>query len=336
MDETSRGPPRIRRKEALTAYALRMKIAIVDDYQDAVRGLDCFAKLAGHEVVVHHGAATEDELVAQLAGVAAVVLIRERTKITASLLARLPSLRVISQTGKAGPHIDRAACEAHGVTVLEGKGDPRAPAELTWALVMASSRFIVDEATHLRAGLWQKSPLGRKLHGRRLGVWSYGKIGALVAGYGKAFGMSVWAWGREGSLAAARADGIELAPSREAFFAESDVLSMHIRLVAETRGLVTADDLARMKPDALFVNTSRAELVGDEVLAEALRRGRPGFAAVDVYEREPVTRDNPLVALPNALCAPHLGYVEKDSYELYFGIAFDNLLALPMHPRHAV
>jgi D-3-phosphoglycerate dehydrogenase len=305
-----------------------MKIVIPDDYQDAVRHLDCFARLAGHDVTIHTDTVTAiDALAERFRGADAVVLIRERTAVSPALLDRLPDLRLISQTGKVSSHLRVADCTARGVAVAEGQGSPIAPAELTWALVLAASRRIPEEVARLKGGAWQ-STLGRRLHGRRLGVWSHGKIGRLVAGYGKAFGMRVWAWGREGSTAAAAAEGVEIAPSREAFFAESDVVSLHLRLAAGTRGIVTPDDLGRMKPDALFVNTSRAELVAPGALEAALRAGRPGLAAVDVYESEPVLgAAHPLLALPNAVCTPHLGYVEKDTYELYFGAAFDNVIA---------
>jgi D-3-phosphoglycerate dehydrogenase len=305
-----------------------MRIAILDDYQDAVRRLDCFAKLAGHEVSVFHDTLEDaDALAARLRDVEAIVLIRERTAITAALLDRLPSLRLISQTGKISGHLDLAACTERGVLVAEGVGSPRAPAELTWALVLASRRFVPQEVARLKAGAWQ-STVGYALHGSTLGIWGYGKIGRIVAGYGKAFGMRVLVWGREASLAAARAEGCDVAASRADLFAESDVLSLHLRLVADTRGIVGKDDLLRMKPDALLVNTSRAELIAPGALVEALRAGRPGYAAVDVFESEPVlSAAHPLLAMDNVVCTPHLGYVERRGYELYFGAAFDNLLA---------
>ncbi|PJJ59053.1 D-2-hydroxyacid dehydrogenase family protein [Hymenobacter chitinivorans] len=305
-----------------------MQIVILDDYQDCVRHLAAFRKLAAHSVTVYNDSTTDlDELARRLAAAEAVVLIRERTVITPALLARLPQLRLISQTGKVASHIRLADCTARGVAVAEGSGSPYSTAELTWALVLAAMRHIPREVAGLQAGRWQQT-LGRQLRGRRLGVWSYGKIGRLVAGYGRAFGMRVWVWGRESSTAAARADGYEVAPSRAAFFTESDVVSLHIRLTPTTQGLVTAEDLALMQPEALLVNTSRAELVEAGALGAALQRGRPGQAAVDVYEQEPVLgAAHPLLALPNAVCTPHLGYVEQDSYELYFGQAFDNILA---------
>jgi D-3-phosphoglycerate dehydrogenase len=303
-----------------------MRIAILDDYQDCVRGLDCFARLAGHEVLVLHEAlSSPDALAARLDGVEALVLIRERTKITAALLDRLPSLRLISQTGRHGPHIDLGACTARGVTVAIGKGSPHAPAELTWALVLAAMRGIAHENAALRAGRWQ-TMLGRTTRGKTLGVLGYGTIGTLVAGFGKSFGMRLLAHGREGSRARAAADGIESTSTRRELFERSDVLSVHLRLTPETRGLIGSDDLAAMPRESLFVNTSRAELVAPGALLHALDRGRPGMAAVDVFESEP-TLDHPLIHHPRVLATPHLGYVERDSYELYLGTAFDNVVA---------
>jgi D-3-phosphoglycerate dehydrogenase len=297
-------------------------VVIPDDYQDAVRHLDCFAKLAGHTVTIYNDTVKDVESLAErFRDADALVLIRERTAITDELLERLPRLKLISQTGRGTAHIDTEACKRRGVAVAVGTGSPIAPAELTWALVMAAMRRIPEEAARLRAGQWQGT-LGRALRGRTLGIYGYGKIGTLVAGYGRAFGMRVLAWGREGSLSRAAADGFAGAASKEELFAESDVLSLHLRLIEETHGIVTADDLARMKPESLLVNTSRAELIAPGALEAALRQGRPGFAAVDVYEDEPAT-GHPLLALDNVLATPHLGYVEKDSYELYFGQAFD-------------
>ena len=305
-----------------------MNIVIPDDYQDAVRGLSCFAKLAGHDVTIHRDTVKdEDALAERFAEADALVLIRERTAITDTLLARLPRLKLISQTGKGTAHIDVAACARRGVIVSAGTGSPYAPAELTWALILAAMRRIPQEAARLRAGQWQ-STIGTLLRGRTLGVWGYGKIGSLVAGYGRAFGMRVLVWGREGSLSRAVADGDETALNKETLLAESDVLTLHLRLTKETRGIMTAADLASMKRDALLVNTSRAELIEPNALAEALRAGRPGLAAVDVFEEEPILgAAHPLLQLENAVCTPHLGYVEKDSYELYFGQAFDQVVA---------
>ena len=305
-----------------------LRIAIPDDYQDCVRSLKCFSRLAGHEVSVFQDTLTDAHALAhRLRGFDALVLTRERTAITAGLLDQLPALKLISQTGRLAGHVDLAACTERGVLVADGRGSGAATAELTWALVLASRRHLVAEANRLRAGQWQ-GHLGQQLRGQRLGVWSYGRIGRQVADFGRAFGMQVWVWGRDASTAAARADGVEVAPSRAAFFGGSDVVSLHVRLNAQTHGLITAADLALMRPDALLVNTSRAELVAEGALAAALYRGRPGFAAVDVYEQEPVLgADHPLLALPNALCTPHIGYVERDNFENYFGQAFDNINA---------
>lgn len=289
-----------------------MRVVIPDDYQDAVRGLECFAKLAGHDVTIYNDTVTdEDALAERFRDADALVLIRERTQITDALLARLPHLKLISQTGRGTAHIDTAACERRGITVAVGTGSPYAPAELTWALILAAMRRIPQEVAALKSGRWQTT-LGTALRGRTLGIYGYGRIGSLVAGYGRAFGMNV-------VVSRANADGFAVSDD---LFATSDVLSLHLKLTKETRGIVTADHLDRMKPDALLVNTARAELIAPGALEAALRAGPPGFAAVDVYEDEP-TLTNPLLSMPNFVCTPHLGYVEKDSYELYFGQAFD-------------
>ena len=311
-----------------------MKIAILDDYQDAVRQLDCYKLLADFDVKVFTNSARGlGQLAIRLAPFDAVVLIRERTALNRALLAKLPNLKLISQTGKLAGHVDVAAATEQKVAIAEGVGSPVAPAELTWALIMAASRKIVPYANNLKDGLWQTASinpqlngLGTVLRGRTLALWGYGRIGKLVAGYGKAFGMKVLVWGGEASRAAAVADGFEAAPSREAFFERADVLSVHIRLAEATRGLITAADLARMKPSALFVNTSRAELVAEGALDAALPQGRPGYAALDVYTNEPLAADSPLLRMPTVLATPHLGYVEKDSYELYFEAAFRNIV----------
>lgn len=303
-----------------------MRIVIPDDYQDAVRGLDCYRKLAGHEVTVYHDTLTDvDQLAARFQQAEALVLIRERTVISAALLAKLPNLKVIAQTGRGMPHIDLPACTRHGVLVTSGIGSSYATAELTWALVLAALRHIPAEVAGLKAGHWQ-SRLGTGLYGRTLCIFGYGRIGTLVAGYGRVFGMKVLVWGREGSLARAAADGFATAASQRALFEQADVLSLHLKLSKETTGIVSAADLAAMQPTSLLVNTSRAALIEPGALAAALRAGRPGQAAVDVYEQEPVV-DHPLLHLENVICTPHIGYVEKDSYELYFASAFDNLLA---------
>lgn len=303
-----------------------MKIVVLDDYQDCVRTLACFDRLRGHDVRVSTAILRDERAVAETLGDAqAVVLIRERTKITRSLLDRLPALRLIAQTGRPGPHIDQDACREKGVTIVSGTGSPFAPAELTWALILAARRGIVTNAVGLREGQWG-GPLGSTVRGRTLGILGYGRIGRLVAGYGKAFGMRVIAYGRGGSKERSEADGLGWAPALEALFAESDVLSVHLRLTAETRGLVTLEHLLRMKADSLFVNTSRSEVVVRGALLEALNRGRPGSAALDVFDQEPALHD-PLVALPNVLATPHVGYVERAGYEQYFGEAFEGILA---------
>jgi D-3-phosphoglycerate dehydrogenase len=311
-----------------------MKIAILDDYQDAVRNLDCFHLLDGHEVKVFTNSARgAGQLAIRLAPFEALVLIRERTALPRQLLSKLPNLKLIAQTGKLAGHVDVSAATAHGIAIAEGVGSPVAPAELTWALIMAASRKIVPYANNLKDGLWQTASinpelngLGRVLKGRTLGIWGYGKIGHMIAGYARAFGMQVMVWGSEQSRAAAAADGLIAAPTRAAFFEQADVVTLHLRLNDATRGIVNADDLARMKRDALFVNTSRAELVEDGALEDALRKGRPGQAALDVFTSEPLAADAPLLKIPTVLATPHLGYVERDSYELYFRAAFENVV----------
>lgn len=307
-----------------------MKIAILDDYQDVVRRLDCYSKLQGHEVTVWNDHTKDVDVLAQrLQDTEALVLIRERTPIRAPLIERLPKLRLISHHS-VYPHIDVEACTRQGVVLCSNlhPGQPSyATAELTWGLIIAAMRNIPQEVAALKAGRWQ-STVGLGLRGKTLGVYGYGRIGAVIAGYGKAFGMKVLVWAREASLARARADGYTAARSKEAFFEESDVISLHLRLIAETRGIVSAADLARMKPTALIVNTSRAGLIEPGALEKALQLGRPGMAAVDVFEEEPVLGANhPLLKLDNALCTPHIGYVERAGYERIFGSIFDQILA---------
>jgi D-3-phosphoglycerate dehydrogenase / 2-oxoglutarate reductase len=325
-----------------------MKIAILDDYQDAVRKLECFQMLAGHDVKVFNNTVRGlGQLASRLAEVDALVLIRERTRVTSQLLDKCPHLRMISQTGKVSSHIDLAACTERGIAVLEGVGSPFAPAELTWALIMAAQRRIPQYVANLKQGAWQQSGLktsalppnfglGQVLRGQTLGVWGYGKIGRIVAGYGKAFGMRVLIWGREHSLEAAQADGYETAASREALFEESDVLSLHLRLNDNTRGIVTLADLMRMKPTALFVNTSRAELLEENALGNALSHNRPGMVAIDVYESEPILQGYGLLRMENVICTPHIGYVERESYEHYFRAAFGNIIAFAEGDKSSV
>ncbi|MCJ0973081.1 D-2-hydroxyacid dehydrogenase family protein [Pseudomonas sp. PS1] len=305
-----------------------MHIVIPDDYQDVIRSLDCFAQLDGHRVTVYHDAVNDREVLAErFADADALVLTRERTIIDEALLARLPRLRLISQTGKVAAHLDLEACTRHGVAVMEGRGSPIAPAELAWALLLMARRRLLPAMQALYAGQWQVN-LGDRLYGQTLGIWGYGKIGQRLARYAQAFEMPVLVWGSEGSRQAAERDGHRAAASREAFFAEADVLSLNLRLVDATRHIVTADDLARMKASALLLNISRAELIAPGALLDALDAGRPGFAALDVFEQEPVIDpEHPLLQHPNVICTPHLGYVERQGYELYFGDAFANVAA---------
>jgi len=315
-----------------------LNIIILDDYQDAVRKLRCASRLEPYNAKVFTNTVKGiGQLSVRLRDADVLVAIRERTHFPRQLLEKLPRLRLISQTGRAGPHIDIAACTRLGIAVAEGTGSPVAPAELTWALIMAAMRRVPQYVGNLKHGAWQQAGLkaasmppnfgiGQVLRGKTLGIWGYGKIGQLVAGYGRAFGMEVRVWGSEGSRACAVADGHVAAESRGALFETADVLSLHLRLVEATRGIVTMDDLSRMKPTALFVNTSRAELLAENALVTALNRGRPGMAAVDVFESEPILQGHPLLRLENAVCTPHIGYVELDSYENYFGAAFDNIV----------
>jgi D-3-phosphoglycerate dehydrogenase len=307
-----------------------MKISILDDYQDTLRSLDCFTKLAGHDVEVWTDHVQDvDVLAERFRETEALVLIRERTEIRAPLLRRLPKLRLISQRS-VYPHIDVDACTELGVIVSSSMhpGTPSyATGELTWALVLAAMRQLPRQVASLKAGMWQVG-VGHTLRGKTLGVYGYGRIGNVVAGYGKAFAMKVWVWARSSSRERARSDGYTVPPSKEAFFSDSDVISLHMRLVDATRGIVTADDLARMKPTALLVNTSRAQLIESGALVAALKSGRPGMAAVDVYEEEPVLDPrHPLLAMENVVCTPHIGYVTRDEYEVQFSDVFDQIVA---------
>lgn len=307
-----------------------MKITILDDYFDTLPTLECFEKLAGHDVTVWNDHAQDTEMLAErLRETEVLVLIRERTAIRTPLLERLENLKLISQRS-VYPHIDIDACTALGIIVSSSQhpGTPSyAAAELTWGLVMAAMRDLPRQMASLKAGNWQTG-VGHGLRGKTLGIYGYGRIGRVVAGYGKAFGMNILVWARKGSREGARSDGYATAPSKEAFFAECDVLSLHMRLVDATRGIVTADDLARMKPAALLVNTSRAPLIAPGALAAALEAGRPGMAAVDVYEQEPVLDpDYPLFKMENVVCTPHIGYVTRDEYEIQFSDIFDQVTA---------
>jgi D-3-phosphoglycerate dehydrogenase / 2-oxoglutarate reductase len=315
-----------------------MNIVILDDYQDAVRKLQCASRLEAFPAKVYTNTVKGiGQLSVRLRDADVIVLIRERTHITRQLIEKLPRLKLISQTGRVGSHVDIDACTERGIAVAEGVGSPTAPAELTWALIMTATRRLPQYISNLKHGAWQQSGMksasmppnfgvGTVLKGRTLGIWGYGKIGQLVAGYGKAFGMRVLVWGSQSSRDQAVAHGHEAAESRNALFEESDVLSLHLRLNEETFGIVTLDDLGRMKPTSLLVNTSRAELVEPDALIAGLNRGRPGMAAVDVFESEPILQGHALLRLENCICTPHIGYVEQESYELYFGAAFDNIV----------
>jgi len=306
-----------------------MRVAILDDYFDTLRSLDCFAMLDGHEVTVWNDHVDDvGELAERLADTEVLVLIRERTRITADLLERLPQLLLISQRS-VFPHIDVDACTRLGIVVSSDlhAGTPSvSTAELTWGLVLAAMRRIPQQMTSLRSGHWQES-VGHTLAGRTLGLFGYGRIAEVVSGYGRAFGMPVLVWARPESRARASAAGLEVALGKQELFERSDVLSVHLRLVAETRGIVTADDLARMQSTSLFVNTSRAGLVESGALVDALRRGRPGMAAVDVFDDEPLLdADDPLLQLDNVVCTPHIGYVTRDEWELQFRDIFDQVV----------
>lgn len=317
-----------------------MNITILDDYFDTLRGLPCFSKLQGHAVTVWNDHVQDvDALAERLRDTEILVLIRERTQIRAPLIARLPKLRLISQRS-VYPHIDVDACTAQGVIVSSNQhaGTPSyAAAEMTWGLVLAGMRRIPEQVQALKEGIWQTG-MGRTLRGRTLGIYGYGRIGAEVARYGAAFGMKVQVWAREASRQRARDDGWDVAPDKQTFFETCDVLSLHMRLVQDTRGIVTAADLARMKPSALLVNTSRAGLIEPGALVQALRAGRPGAGAVDVFEEEPV-RDpqHPLLRLPNAICTPHIGYVTEDEYETQFSDVFDQIVSYAAgKPTHVI
>ena len=307
-----------------------MKVAILDDYHDTIRTLKAFGRLAGHDVTIWNDHVQDIDVLAQrLKDAEALVLIRERTKIRAPLLDRLGKLKLISQRS-IFPHIDVDACTRLGIVLSSNQhfGRPSyATAELTWGLIIAAMREIPRQMASLRAGKWQAG-VGNTMRGKILGIFGYGRIGAVVAGYGKAFGMDVLVWAREASRSRASADGYAVAANKEAFFEECDVISLHMRLVDATRGIVTARDLARMKPTALIVNTSRAQLIESGALVEALKAGRPGKAAVDVYEEEPLrdTRD-PLLNMDNVICTPHLGYVTREDHEIAFAEIFDQINA---------
>ncbi len=307
-----------------------MKVSILDDYFDTLRTLPCFRKLDGHEVEIWNDHVDDiDVLAHRLKETEALVLIRERTKISSFLLERLPKLRLISQRS-VYPHIDINACTRLGIIVSSDmhSGTPSyAAAELTWGLILAGMRQIPQQATALKSGIWQTG-VGRSLRGLTLGIYGFGRIGETVAGYGKAFGMNVLVWAREASCARARAGSYAAASSKEEFFEKCDIVSLHLRLVEATRGIVTVSDLARMKPTALLVNTSRADLIEAGALVHALGQGRPGMAAVDVFEQEPMQNvSHPLLAMDNVVCTPHIGYVTNEEYEIQFSDVFNQITA---------
>jgi D-3-phosphoglycerate dehydrogenase len=307
-----------------------LKISVLDDYHDTIRTLECFKKLAGHDVTIWNDHLQDvDALAERLKDAEALALFHERTAIRAPLIGRLSALRIISQRS-VYPHIDVDACTRHGVILSSNMGGIRSPyatSELTWGLIIAAMRRIPREVAALKTGRWQTS-VGTGLRGRVLGIYGYGRIGRVIAGYGKAFGMKVLVWGQGASLAGARADGYSTASSKEAFFAGADIVTLHLRLNDGTRGIVTAADLARMKPTALIVNTSRAALFEPGALVNALHTGRPGMAAVDVYEHEPIAAGaHPLLMMDNVVCTPHLGYVERDHFESQFSDIFDQIIA---------
>ncbi len=307
-----------------------MNIGILDDFHDTLRTLPCYSKLAGHSVKIWNDHTKDvDTLAERLKDTEVLVLIRERTPVREALLKRLPKLKLISQRGSY-PHVDVEACTRHGVIFSSGQhpGQPSyATAELAWALILMSFRDLPEQMASLHAGKWQ-SGVGTSVRGRTLGIYAYGRIGGVVAGFGRAFGMKVKVWGREGSMSRAKADGYSPARSREAFFEECDVISLHMPLIAATRNIVTAEDLARMKPDSLIVNTSRFGLIDADVLMKALRAGRPGRAALDVFPEEPMTDvRHPLLTMDNVIGTPHIGYVERDAYEAAFTDVFDQIVA---------
>ncbi|HEY7317966.1 MAG TPA: D-2-hydroxyacid dehydrogenase family protein [Candidatus Binatia bacterium] len=306
-----------------------MKIAVIDDYQNAFKTLKCYPKLSGHEVVVYTDTAKDvAKLAERLKDAEVVVLTQQRSSFPRALIERLPKLRLIGQTGRAATHVDLEACTEKGIIVSAGgTGNSNATAELTWGLILSALRNLPYEVKQLKEGKWQ-STLGIGVNGKTLGIYAYGKIGSIVAGVGRAFGARVVCWGREGSTGRAKAAGFEVARSRAEFFAEADIVSLHLPLNKETRGIITREDLAGMKPIALLVNPSRAGLIAKDALVDALKAGRPGMAAVDVYEEEPVIgADHPLLQMDNVTCTPHLGYVTRESYEQYYAVVVDDILS---------
>ncbi len=325
-----------------------MNIVILDDYQDAVRKLECASKLDNYAAKVYTNTVKGiGQLAVRLRDAEIIILIRSRTQISTALLDKLPKLRLIVQTGPIGPHIDIAACTARGIAVAAGGGNPRAAAELTFALMMAAMRRLPQYISNLKHGIWQQAGfksaamptnfgLGEQLYGKTLGLWGYGQVGKLVAGYAKAFGMQVRVWGREQSLSAAQADGYGVFNNQLELFQHSDVLSLHLRLSPETTGLIKLADLAHMKPTSLLINTSHAELIEPDALLVSLNKGRPGMAAVDVFESEPILQGQALLRLENCICTPHIGYVERNNYEELFSLAFDHAVDFIEGRHHAI
>jgi D-3-phosphoglycerate dehydrogenase len=305
-----------------------MHIVISDDYQDSIRQLSCFEKTKNHTVKIYNDTVTGvDALAERFKDAEAIVLIRERTVVDKALLDRLPKLKVISQTGKMASHVDLEACKAKGIMVMDGRGSGAATAELNMLLILAALRKFVDEVNRLKGGLWQGF-VGSQLSGKVLGVYGFGRIGKQVCELGKAFGAKPLVWGRDSSLEKAKRAGYDVASTKEEFFRNCDIVCLQLRLNDQTRGIVKASDLAMMKPTSLLVNASRAELIEEGALEKALKLGKPGYGAVDTYESEPILgADHPLLHLSNCLCTPHIGFVEQDNYEAYFGIAFENINA---------
>lgn len=305
---------------------MSIQVLIPDDYQLATASLNFLQNNDKYTCISVGDLNKANQIESQLSTAQALILIRERTVIDEAFLRCTPNLKLISQTGKLARNVDIDACTRAGVAIVEGIGSPVAPAELTWLLIMSSRRKLISSVDAMKKGLWQ-TEIGSAVNNQLIGILGYGKIGKKIANYAQAFGMRVQIWGSERAQEEARSVGLHVPENREQFFSTSDIITVHQRLVAKTEGNITLSDLSKMKEDALFVNTSRAELVSAGALYEALRQGRPGYAALDVYEQEPIyDTDNPFLQMPNVLCTPHLGYVEKASYELYFKAAFDNVV----------